>query len=470
MKQAMIHLIGVDSSGPFSDNTIDLIRNSVALVLSRRHRTRLASIVDDLPALCLIPIAPVQEALVQAARELTRGDIVILATGDPLFFGVGRTLLQAFNPDRILIYPALSSMQLAFSRFKIPWDDAGFLSLHGREIKSLASCLLSQDKIFLFTDQRSSPDLIAQTLLTECSHKIDSLYIVHVAENLGMKDERLHTGTFTEMAQRTFSPLTVMILIRTQRSPEKSCFGLSEDEIIHSRGLITKNEVRAASLHGLRLPRQGVLWDVGAGSGSVGLEAARLCPGLQVFAIERQDEQVENIHKNRQKFQAWNLQIIQGSAPDALAGLPAPDRVFIGGSGGQLSAIIGHAAERLSPGGRIVVNAVLEKTAQEAPAYLHEQGLSVSSSEIKVVRRHYPQTMDGPVSPAPGMDEGRPQAMDGPVSPAPGMDEGRPQTMDGPVSHAPGMDEGRPQAMDGQTMHPITIIVGRKIDQEKRDE
>jgi precorrin-6Y C5,15-methyltransferase (decarboxylating) len=177
-----------------------------------------------------------------------------------------------------------------------------------------------------------------------------------------------------------------------------------------------------------------VLWDVGAGSGSVGLEAARLCPGLQVFAIERQDEQVENIHKNRQKFQAWNLQIIQGSAPDALAGLPAPDRVFIGGSGGQLSAIIGHAAERLSPGGRIVVNAVLEKTAQEAPAHLHEQGLTVSLSEIKVVRRHYPQTMDGPVSPAPGMDE------------------------------------VRPQTMDGQTMHPITIIVGRKIDQEKRDE
>ena len=436
MKQTMVHLVGVESSGPFSDNTIDLIRNSVALVVSRRHRARLASIVDDLPALYMIPIAPVQEALIQAAHELTRGDIVVLATGDPLFFGIGRTLLHAFHSDRILIYPALSSMQIAFSRFKIPWDDASFLSLHGREMKSIASSILFQDKVFLFTDQRNCPDLIAQILLAECGQEIDSLYIVHVAENLGMNDERLHSGTLTEMAQRTFGPLTVMILIKMQRSQGKSCFGLSEDEIIHSRGLITKNEVRAASLHGLRLPRQGVLWDVGAGSGSVGLEAARLFPGLQVFAVEQQDEQVKNIQKNRKKFQAWNLQIVQGSAPDALAGLPAPDRVFIGGSGGQLSAIIGHAAERLSPGGRIVVNAVLEKTAQEAPGYLHENGLRVSLSEIKVMRRHYPQTMDGPVSHATG------------IAPA----------------------EVRPQTMDDQTMHPITIIVGRKIDQEKRDE
>lgn len=433
MNQTRVHLIGVEGAGKFSDQSIDLIRDCRALVLSTRHRTMLSAILDTLPPLRLIPIAPVQDALAQTAVELPHGDVVVLATGDPLFFGIGRTLLHFFGPERVVIYPALSSMQIAFSRFKLPWDDARFLSLHGRDATNLAATILTHDKLFLFTDQRSSPDRIAWSLLHECGSGINASYIVHVAENLGMDNERLHTGTLTEIAERTFDPLTVMILVKKSSSPMVPCFGLSEDEIAHSRGLITKSEVRAASLHGLRLPRQGVLWDVGAGSGAIGLEAARLFPDLQVFAVEREEEQVDNIRRNRERFQAWNLHLCPGSAPDALAALPRPDRVFIGGSGGQLRAIIEQAAERLSPGGRIVVNAVLEKTAQDAPAYLHEQGLKVTLSEIRVTRRCYPQAIPGPVSPEPGMAGERPE-----------------QT--------------------GQTLHPITIIIGRKPNQENIDE
>jgi len=412
-ERTIVHLIGVESSGLFSDaSIIDLIRNCRALVLSKRHQALLSPLLDDLSAARLIPIAPVQDALVQAARELMHGDVVVLASGDPLFFGIGRTLLHFFGPARIAIHPARSSMQLAFARFKIPWDDAGFLSLHGRETKNLSASILTHDKVFLFTDRHSSPERIAGSLLTECGSGINAEYVIHVAENIGMADERLHTGTLSEIAKLCFGPLNVMILMKTKASPASMapCFGLSEDEITHSRGLITKNEVRAASLHALCLPRQGVLWDVGAGSGAVGLEAARLFPELQVFAVEREEEQITNIQKNRKEFQAWNLQVHHGSAPDALASLPAPDRVFIGGSSGQLRAIIEHAAERLTPGGRMVVNAVLEKTAQEAPQYLHTNGLQVTLSEIKITRRCYP-------------------------------------------------DQG------SQVMHPITIIVGRKTDQ-----
>ncbi len=454
MKQTTLYLIGVESSGAFPDTrSLERIRNCQALVLSKRHQTLLSPLLNDLSTIRLIPIAPVQEALVQAARELTHGDVVVLASGDPLFFGIGRTLLQFFSPDRIAIHPALSSMQLAFSRFKIPWDDAGFLSLHGRgrsssipgasdtgpslacEANNLAATLLTHDKVFLFTDHNSSPDQIAKSLLTECGNGIDAEYVLYVAENLGMDNERLHTGTLSEIAEQTFTPLNVMILIKTSSSPMVPYFGLAEDEITHSRGLITKNEVRAASLHALRLPRQGVLWDVGAGSGSVGLEAARLFPELQVFAVEREEEQVKNIQKNREQFQAWNLKLLQGGAPDILTYLPAPDRVFIGGSGGQLHAIIDHAAKRLTPGGRIVVNAVLEKTAQDAPEYLHAQGLEVTLSEIKVTRRCYPQATDSPVSLAPWTAQKRPE-------------------------------------QESQAMHPITIIVGQKknTEQEKTDE
>ena len=423
MNHTIVHLIGVEISGEFSAQNLELIRNCRALVLSKRHRALLSQLLDDLPTERLIPIAPVQDALHQAAHFLIEGDVVILATGDPLFFGIGRTLLQFFGPDRIAIYPAPSSMQIAFSRFKIPWDDAGFLSLHGRAACNLAT-LLTHDKLFLFTDRHSSPDRIAKSLLTECGSRINSEYILHVAENLGMDDERLYTGTLAEIAEQTFSPLNVIILLKTKELPSsmEPCFGLMEDEITHSRGLITKNEVRAASLHALRLPRQGVLWDVGAGSGSIGLEAARLFPELQIFAVEREEEQVKNIQKNRERFRAWNLKLHQGSAPDILTALPAPDRVFIGGSGGQLLTIIDHAAKRLIPGGRIVVNAVLEKTAQDAPAYLHALGLDVTLSEIKVTRRSYPQAKD--------------------------------------------------EIQPIQTMHPVTIIIGQKknTEQEKTDE
>jgi precorrin-6Y C5,15-methyltransferase (decarboxylating) len=469
MKQTKIHLIGVESSGELSAQNIACIQNCRALILSNRHREMLLPILGGLPAVLQIPIAPVREALKQAESALTHGDVAILATGDPLFFGIGRTLLDFFGPERLLISPALSSMQLAFSRFKIPWDDAKFLSLHGnpragdkkQEAGSIscplspAPCLLSplllnQDKLFLFTDHRSSPDRISQTLLDECGREINRDYLVHVAENLGFADEQLHTGTFSEIAKRTFGPLTVMIVIKTWQSPHPDTrFGLTEDEIVHSRGLITKNEVRAATLHELRLPCQGVFWDVGGGSGAISLEAARLFPGLQVFAVEREKEQIENIQENRNKFQVWNLQWLQGNAPDVLAALPDPDRVFIGGSGGHLRAIIEYATKRLLPGGRIVVNAVLEKTALEAPRFLHENGWHVTMSEIKVTRRRwYPQAMDGPVSRDPGMDQERPQAMDGPVSRDPGA----------------------------QILHPITIIVGQKNraeknqDREKRDE
>lgn len=423
MNNTMVHLIGVDGSGRFSNQDLELIRSCRALVLSRRHQSLLSSTLASLPETCLIPIAPVQQALTLAAQALNRGDVAVLASGDPLFFGIGRTLLNFFGPERIAVYPALSSMQVAFARFKIPWDDAGFLSLHGREVNNIAATLLGHDKLFLFTDHRTSPDLIARSLLQECGTGINTEYTVHVAENLGMDKEQLHSGSLSEIAARTFAPLNVMILIK--RSPPSSLptIGLIEEEITHSRGLITKNEVRAASLHALRLPLQGVLWDVGAGSGAVGLEAARLFPRLQVCAVEQKDEQIQNIRRNRERFQAWNLHLLQGNAPEILAALPAPDRVFIGGSGGQLRAIIDHAASRLTPGGRIVVNAVLEKTAQEAPEYLHAMGLKVTMSEIRVTRRRYPH--------------------------------------DSPLSLDSGMVKEQ-TALDNQVLHPITIIVGQK--------
>lgn len=213
-----------------------------------------------------------------------------------------------------------------------------------------------------------------------------------MGENLGFEIERLIKGSLEEIADQAFVDPNVMILVN--RSPAlqiEPVFGLQEPEICHSRGLITKNEVRAASIHSLRLPRNGVLWDVGAGSGSVGLEVARLFPGIQVMAIEKEEEQWQHIEANRKKFAAWNLELVKGMAPDALSNLPDPKRIFVGGSGGNLEQILDCCVTRLLPGGSIVVNAVIEKTAALAPEILYGYGLEVEIRELAVQRFSYPE-------------------------------------------------------------------------------
>jgi precorrin-6Y C5,15-methyltransferase (decarboxylating) len=181
-----------------------------------------------------------------------------------------------------------------------------------------------------------------------------------------------------------------MMLVEQPPRAEILRFGLREDEIRHSRGLITKDEVRAATLHRLRLPATGFFWDIGGGSGSVSLEAARLNPGLAVHTVEKNPEALENIRANIRTYGAYNIHLISGEAPEALIGLPAPDRIFIGGSGQRLEAIIETAVDRLAKGGRIVINAVLAATETTALHCLQRLQLKVASSTLAVTRREYP--------------------------------------------------------------------------------
>ncbi len=379
-----IFLIGIGPEG-LTAKAAALLGPCPVVVASSRHRHLVPEDKE------IIAIAPVQQTLELVARRLKTGNVAVLASGDPLFFGIGRTLLKTVGPDRLEIHPALSSVQLAFSRFKEPWDDAAFVSLHGREADHILPLLLPHDKVLVFTDGTNSPDALCRQLLA-CFRAVGdqetpARYQVMVAENLGQADERLSTGSLEEISSQQFSALNVVIFKRQPR-PRAYRFGLETTAIQHSRGLITKDEVRAATLHKLQLPEQGVLWDIGAGSGSVSLEAARLCPGLMIYAVERHPEEVANIKANVRTHQCHTIEIIEGMAPEALDELPAPDRVFIGGSGGKLSEIIALAAPRLKTGGILVANAVLAKTAAAAPTFIQEQGLQVDVSEIRVIRKN----------------------------------------------------------------------------------
>ncbi len=386
-----IQLIGVSPGAALDARQREIVNRCGCVVASSRHKPLLGDC-----GLEIIPIAPVAQTLATVAERLVEKDVAVLASGDPLFFGIGRTLIAKFGAERVVVHPALSSLQAACARFGEPWDDIFILSLHGREAAGVAARVMAHDKVFCFTDRVNSPEMVARTVLEVCKgigdDQLAAGYTVFVAENLGQDDERITCGTLTEIAGKGFADLNVMLLKKPAGAVKsKIAFGLREEEIDHSRGLITKSEVRAATLHQLRLPRSGVLWDVGAGSGSVGLEAARLCPGLQVFAIERNPMELANIRANCRKFAVYNLTVIAGEAPAALAGLPDPDRVFVGGSGGNLAEIVNHAASRLPVNGRLVVNGVIDKTKTEAPPLMHEAGLTVTISEIVVQRQRFPE-------------------------------------------------------------------------------
>ncbi|MCI5224145.1 MAG: precorrin-6y C5,15-methyltransferase (decarboxylating) subunit CbiE, partial [Candidatus Electrothrix sp. AR4] len=381
------------SGGQLPQEQIDKIKQCSAVVVSTRHHDLLAGI--DVHQ---IAIAPVEEMVYELAVALKDGDVAVLASGDPLFFGIGRTLLDRFGHERVRIFPALSAVQLACTRFKTPWDDLPLISLHGRSPGALAGRILSKSKVMLFTDHRNSPDRIAADLLAVLEehgdyNRINGIWI-RVAENLGLKEERLRYGTLAEIAGQEFAPLNMMLI---EQNPEgkgeesefsgaRFVFGLEENEIDHSRGLITKDEIRAVILHRLRLPETGVFWDVGGGSGSISVEAARICPDLAIYIIEQKQEGLENIRANIIRYNLYNINLIHGQAPEKFAGLPDPDRVFIGGSKGLLAEIIPPCAERLTTQGRLVASAVLKNTAEQAPLLMAANGLEVDSRTVAVTR------------------------------------------------------------------------------------
>ncbi len=338
-----------------------------------------------------LPITPLPAALDASRTALQQGNVAVLASGDPLFYGIGRRLLAEFPADIIEFYPALSSIQRACALFKIPWDDAVITSLHGRTSSHIPGLLLRNPKNLILTDKDNSPELIAGRLLDYLQligePVLPDAITMLVAEDLGSENERIFRGTLLEVSKQNFSPLNVTcLLVPDTADMASSPFGLSEDAIRHSRGLITKNEVRAATLHQLQLPRQGVFWDVGAGSGSLSIEAARMNQELTVFAVEHKQEELENIKNNIVKFGCYNIVPVFGRAPEVLGSLPDPDRIFVGGSSGSLPAIAELAAKRLSGDGRLVINGVIEKTVQEAPALMIRFGFAVASSVINVTR------------------------------------------------------------------------------------
>jgi precorrin-6Y C5,15-methyltransferase (decarboxylating) len=323
--------------------------------------------------------------------------ITLLASGDPMFFGIGRRAVNEFGKDMIEIIPDLSSIQLSFARIKEPWNDALLISLHGGpdpakrrrleyELQDIPLLLKRHNKIAILTDKENNPSVIAKTLnFSQITHNVP--LIMYVCEKLGYPDEKITEGKPGDISKMAFAEPNVVIILKSEVGSQGSeiKLGLTEDEIIHSKGLITKDEVRAVTIHKLRLPQSGVFWDIGSGSGSVSIEAAMLCPELKIYALEKDKEQLAILESNRMRFDIPNIEIINGEAPDGLKDLPLPDRVFVGGSGGRLEEIIEFVSNKMSSG-IIVLNAAKIETLNKATAALKTKNFGLNVSQVFVSR------------------------------------------------------------------------------------
>lgn len=321
--------------------------------LSLSANVRLQELSADLEAVA---------SLITASLESSeQHPLVMLAGGDPLFYGTARFLCEHLSKEQFEVLPHVSSMQLAFARVKESWDEAYLTNLATQKISKVVERIRTAEKVGVFTSDETPPALLAKALL----EKGIDYFTAYVCENLGSPDECVTRGTLAEIAVQSFSNLNVMILVRLPDVPDRPStmqgrriFGNPDECFLQSRpkrGLLTQCEVRVIALAEMDLGPSSVVWDVGAGSGSVAIEAAQLAPEGHVFAIEMDPEDYNLLIENANTFGTTNLTPVLGEAPTAWEDLPAPDSVFVGGTGRAVVHIVDSAWQRLKLGGRLVV-------------------------------------------------------------------------------------------------------------------
>jgi precorrin-6B C5,15-methyltransferase / cobalt-precorrin-6B C5,C15-methyltransferase len=348
--------------------------------------------------------------------------IAVLASGDPNLYGLSKFLLERFKKEEITILPHVSAMQLAFAAIKEPMNDAVVTTASGRNVDRLLKVVRQNAKIGIFTDKRRSPRAVARVL---AKHGVEAR--CYVCQDLGSPRERIIMGTLDEIGKKNFSPLSVMILFKTAEEPQgaqapagresqgresqgregqgrdsqrgepgrRPGAGLKEipppgrvpkydlvtglgipDEMLAARPeKLMRAEMRVIVLSKLGLTKTSRMWDVGAASGALAVEAARVANEGEVFAVERDFAQIRNIYENIKAFGVPNVTVIEGDFEALAAGLPEPDRIFVGGSGGRMSAVLEACLKRLKPQGVMVINATTLDSLTEVQQVLKTQRL-----------------------------------------------------------------------------------------------
>ncbi len=385
-----VHIIGVGNDGlqGLTSAAQELLR-SADLVLGSDQAL---SWVGDSNAQ-QVRIGPnLQEIVRTLEANLGQKRMVVVASGDPLFYGVARYLCDQIGKENFEVLPHVSSMQLAFARVKESWEEAYLTNLATHPLESVLDRIRIAETVGLFTSEKDNPSAIARQLL---ARGLD-YFRAYVCENLGAPDERVTQGELSEIAEIEFAPLNVMILRRKPGRPDlpsltsgRRRFGNPDDVFVQSRpksGLITQLEVRAIALAEMNLQPGNVVWDIGAGSGSLAIEAAQLTdPGI-VYAIEQDAADYHLILANAENFGVRNLKAIHGTAPGVFSDLPSPDAIFIGGTGQEVSRLIEAAFSKLLPGGRLAMNVATMEMLSASYAVLKKLAPPVHALLVNLAR------------------------------------------------------------------------------------
>ena len=306
---------------------------------------------------------------------------VLVYSGDTGFYSGASSMIEKLEAlgVRARVLPGLSSIQLLAAALGRPWQGWNLVSAHGRTCDPVAECMQGRPTFFL-TGGSEDPATLCAQLAAEGFGDVQGV----VGQCLGTPEEKLFRGSVKELAAGRFNSLSVLLVEAAEVLPRRAP-GLPDEAFERGDVPMTKQEVRAAVLAKLAVRPEDILWDVGAGTGSVSVELALAAPRGRVYAVECRPEGCALIKANREKFRTRNLVLVEGLAPDALSDLPAPDAVFIGGSKGSLAAIVDAALDK-NPDARICVSAIALETLSAAVAALTAKGRTVQVSQIAVSR------------------------------------------------------------------------------------
>jgi precorrin-6Y C5,15-methyltransferase (decarboxylating) len=379
MKKIYVIGAGVEGQEGFPRRVLELIGKADLLLGGERQ----LELFPDFPGEKVTIGSNLGEVVERLKKNERRA--VVLASGDPLFFGIGRYLLRNLPDEELEFVPNVSSVQYAFAKIKEPWDDAVFVSAHGRGLKGAVDRIVANDKAAVLTDEENTPKAIAAELIERGRDG----YAAWLCENLGTAEERIIATDVKGLLEIEAAPLNVLILIKEYEAGGDEyvpTLGIPDEEFASIKKLITKEEIRVVTLAKLKLRHDMTLWDLGAGSGSVSIEADHLLPNGRIFAVERNPQCIEFIKENLNKFNARHVTLVEGEAPECLETLPDPDRVFIGGSGGNLWEILEAVDLRLPAEGRVVINAVTLDTLTAATEYFDNAGYQVEVTTVNIAR------------------------------------------------------------------------------------